>query len=109
MAISKVAYIATVYRHLEAFHLPFMKLLQNKGFVVHAYAAPDYSKEGVKNKVSYAMTFLSKEVLFIPRMSGPLKCSTTVSKMNDFVLYTFTPQWPAYSEGLQLKWLVFHV
>ena len=50
MTISKVAYIATVYRHLEAFHLPFMKLLQNKGFVVHAYAAPDYSKEGVKKQ-----------------------------------------------------------
>lgn len=47
MAIYKVAFLATVYRHLEAFHSPYMKLLQNKGFEVHAYAAPDYGKEGV--------------------------------------------------------------
>lgn len=43
----KVAFIATVYRHLEAFHLPYMKLLQDKGYEVHAYARPDHGKTGV--------------------------------------------------------------
>lgn len=43
----KVAFIATVYRHLEAFHIPFIKLLQDKGFEVHAYGALDFGKEGL--------------------------------------------------------------
>jgi glycosyltransferase involved in cell wall biosynthesis len=48
----KVAFIATVYRHLEAFHLPFINLLQQKGCEVHAYASPDHGKVRVqKNHV----------------------------------------------------------
>ncbi|SDI00317.1 glycosyltransferase family 4 protein [Desulfosporosinus hippei] len=43
----KVAFLAKEYRHLEAFHLPFMKLLQTKGYAVHAYAAPDDSKANI--------------------------------------------------------------
>lgn len=50
MAVIKVAFIATVYRHLEAFHLPYMKLLKNKGFEVHAYAASDKGIEGVSKE-----------------------------------------------------------
>jgi len=45
----KVAFIATVYRHLEAFHLPYIQLLQEKGYEVHAYGAPDHGKDGVLN------------------------------------------------------------
>lgn len=48
----KIAFVATVYRHLEAFHLPFIRLLQNKGYEIHAYARPDHGKDGVlKNNV----------------------------------------------------------
>lgn len=47
--LRKVAFVATVYRHLEAFHLPFMDLIQRKGCEVHAYASPDHGKEGVMN------------------------------------------------------------
>ncbi len=50
MMSHKVAFIATVYRHLEAFHLPFINLLQKKGCEVHAYAAPDHGKEGVRQQ-----------------------------------------------------------
>ncbi|RAS84342.1 hypothetical protein A3863_24385 [Priestia endophytica] len=45
----KVAFIATVYRHLEAFHLPYIQLLQEKGYEVHAYGAPDHGKDGILN------------------------------------------------------------
>ncbi|MGG1612745.1 glycosyltransferase family 4 protein [Paenibacillus sp. FSL K6-2441] len=43
----KAAYIATVYAHLAAFHLPFMRDLRAAGFTVHAYAAPDHGREEV--------------------------------------------------------------
>ncbi|HOA81828.1 MAG TPA: hypothetical protein PKK61_12320, partial [Defluviitaleaceae bacterium] len=35
----KVLFIATVYNHLAAFHIPFMKMLQDKGYEVHAAAS----------------------------------------------------------------------
>lgn len=43
----KAAYIATVYAHLAAFHLPFMSDLRDAGFTVHAYAAPDHGRDEV--------------------------------------------------------------
>ncbi len=36
----KVLLVATVYAHLAAFHIPFMKLLQSWGYEVHAAASP---------------------------------------------------------------------
>lgn len=36
----KALFIATVYTHLASFHIPFMKLLQAKGYEVHAAASP---------------------------------------------------------------------
>jgi glycosyltransferase involved in cell wall biosynthesis len=47
-AIGKALYLATVYTHLAAFHIPFMKLLQSWGYKVHAAASPD---EGHKREV----------------------------------------------------------
>jgi len=44
----KVLFIATVYTHLAAFHIPFMKMLQEKGYEVHAAAS---SCEGRKEDV----------------------------------------------------------
>jgi len=44
----KVLYMATVYTHLAAFHIPFMKLLQSWGYEVHAAASPE---EGHKKEV----------------------------------------------------------
>lgn len=44
----QVLFLATVYTHLAAFHLPFMQLLQGKGYEVHAAASPD---EGRKEEV----------------------------------------------------------
>ncbi|MDU7474560.1 MAG: glycosyltransferase family 4 protein [Paenibacillus macerans] len=41
----KAAYVATVYAHLAAFHLPFMRDLESRGFEVHAYAAPDHCRD----------------------------------------------------------------
>lgn len=49
----KVLFIATVYNHLAAFHIPFMKMLQEKGYEVHAAASStmgrrdDVEKAGV--------------------------------------------------------------
>ncbi|GIP49235.1 glycosyl transferase family 1 [Paenibacillus sp. J53TS2] len=43
----KAAYVATVYAHLAAFHLPFMSDLRDAGFTVHAYAAPDHGRADV--------------------------------------------------------------
>ncbi|WP_409253097.1 glycosyltransferase family 4 protein [Bacillus sp. SCS-153A] len=41
----KVAFVATVFRHLEAFHLPYIKMLREKGFEVHAIAKSDNGKQ----------------------------------------------------------------
>lgn len=35
----KVFFVASVYGHLAAFHIPFMKLLESKGYEVHAAAS----------------------------------------------------------------------
>ena len=35
----KVLFIATVHSHFAAFHIPFMKMLQEKGYEVHAAAS----------------------------------------------------------------------
>lgn len=43
----KVAFVATVYWHLEAFHLPSIALLQEMGYEVHAYGRPDHGKKGL--------------------------------------------------------------
>ncbi|KAB2445577.1 glycosyltransferase family 4 protein [Bacillus luti] len=43
----KVAFVATVYRHIEAFHIPFIKMLQQEGYEVHVYAHVDNSKSNV--------------------------------------------------------------
>lgn len=47
MGSKKAAYVATVYSHLAAFHLPFMEDLRRSGYEVHAYAAPDHLKEEI--------------------------------------------------------------
>jgi len=44
----RVLFIAIVYTHLAAFHIPFMKLLQSWGYEVHAAASPE---EGHKEEV----------------------------------------------------------
>jgi len=49
--LSKVLFIATVYTHLAAFHIPFMKLLQSWGYEVHAAASP---AEGRRDAVEAA-------------------------------------------------------
>ncbi len=46
--VIKVAFVARVYGHLEAFHLPYIRLLQDKGYEVHAYAGADHGKAGVE-------------------------------------------------------------
>lgn len=44
----KVAFVASVYRHLAAFHIPYMKWFQLHGFDVHAYALADIGKEEIE-------------------------------------------------------------
>ena len=44
-------FIASVYTHLAAFHIPFMKLLQERGCQVHAAAS---SAEGRREDVEKA-------------------------------------------------------
>lgn len=41
----KMAFVASIYDHLNGFHIPFMKLLQGRGYEVHAYARPDGTKD----------------------------------------------------------------
>lgn len=41
----KVLFAATVYSHLAAFHKPFIKMLQGKGYEVHAAANPDNGRK----------------------------------------------------------------
>lgn len=37
--------MASVYRHFELFHIPFLTGLQEQGYEVHVYASPDYARE----------------------------------------------------------------
>lgn len=46
--MKRILFIATVYTHLAAFHIPFMRMLQDKGYDVHAAAS---SAEGRKEEV----------------------------------------------------------
>ncbi|MGB9880453.1 MAG: glycosyltransferase, partial [Anaerolineae bacterium] len=46
--MKSVLFVATVYTHLAAFHIPFIRLLQSWGYEVHAAASP---KEGRKEEV----------------------------------------------------------
>ncbi|OQP10741.1 glycosyltransferase family 4 protein [Geobacillus thermoleovorans] len=41
----KILFSATVYAHLAAFHKPFIQLLQDKGYEVHAAANPDHGRK----------------------------------------------------------------
>lgn len=41
----KVAFVASIYGHFGAFHLPYMELLQQHGCEVHAYAQPGQERE----------------------------------------------------------------
>lgn len=41
----KVLFSATVYSHLAAFHKPFMKMLQEKDYEVHAAANPNHGRK----------------------------------------------------------------
>lgn len=47
----RVLFLATVYTHLAAFHVPFMRLLQGWGYEVHAAASP---AEGRKDELEAA-------------------------------------------------------
>lgn len=49
MSAGNVLFIATVYTHLANFHLPFMKMLQEWGYDVHAAAS---AAEGRKEEVA---------------------------------------------------------
>lgn len=40
MCKRKILFIASVYGHFAAFHIPFMRLVQDKGYEVHAAASP---------------------------------------------------------------------
>ncbi|AFV10528.1 glycosyltransferase EpsD [Thermacetogenium phaeum DSM 12270] len=51
MTQRRVLFLATVYTHLAAFHVPFMKMLQGWGCEVHAAAS---SAEGHKERVEEA-------------------------------------------------------
>lgn len=44
----KVAFVATVYSHLSVFHLPYMRMLQQEGYEVHAFASADHCKADVE-------------------------------------------------------------
>ncbi|HWI54747.1 MAG TPA: glycosyltransferase family 4 protein, partial [Desulfobacteria bacterium] len=80
----KVAFVANVYRHLEAFHLPFIELLQEKGFEIHAFAKLDNGRAGV-----LAANVICHDISF-PR--NPF-CSDTIlaykQLLNDFKTENF--------------------
>jgi glycosyltransferase involved in cell wall biosynthesis len=46
----KIAFVARVYGHLEAFHIPVIQLLKAKGYTVHAFAALDQGKEALERE-----------------------------------------------------------
>ncbi|GKS10524.1 glycosyl transferase family 1 [Paenibacillus chitinolyticus] len=54
----RIAFVATVFGHLEAFHIPYMTLLKNKGYEVHAFGAVDHGYPGISNQFkSFPISF----------------------------------------------------
>ncbi|WP_217562275.1 glycosyltransferase family 4 protein [Paenibacillus sp. GbtcB18] len=47
----KIAYVATLFGHLEAFHIPYMNMLKERGYEVHAYASEDYGFNAINTHV----------------------------------------------------------
>lgn len=49
--MKKALYVATIFLHLKSFHIPFMKMLKQKGFEVWAAAAntDDFSKRALED------------------------------------------------------------
>lgn len=50
MSKRQVLFLATVYSHLASFHLPFMDLLQERGFAVHSAAVFDGREKEVAER-----------------------------------------------------------
>lgn len=46
---NKVLFIASIYTHFSAFHIPFIKLLQKKGYEVHTAALKDEAFEQIRD------------------------------------------------------------
>jgi glycosyltransferase involved in cell wall biosynthesis len=46
----KAAFVASVYRHFELFHVPVMQMLQSAGYEVHAFAEDDYAKARLQER-----------------------------------------------------------
>lgn len=43
--MKRILFSATVYTHLAAFHKPYIQLLQQKGYEIHAAANPDHGRK----------------------------------------------------------------
>jgi len=50
VSTGKIAYIATVYSHLATFHIPYIQMLRDLGYEVHAYATPDHCKQDLERQ-----------------------------------------------------------
>ena len=44
----RALFVASVYGHLRAFHIPYVRLLQEWGYEVHCAAAPDSRKDELR-------------------------------------------------------------
>ncbi len=49
----KVLFVARVYSHLANFHIPFIRMLAEQGYEIHAAAAPDGHKHRVEGAASH--------------------------------------------------------
>jgi glycosyltransferase involved in cell wall biosynthesis len=92
MPKKKIALLATVYRHLEAFHIPYINLLQDKGFEIHAYASPDHGKEGIQkqNVICHDISF-SRNPYSIGNIKAYFQLINSFKQEQFHLLHTHTP------------------
>jgi glycosyltransferase involved in cell wall biosynthesis len=81
----KVLFIATVYTHLANFHIPFIKLLKNKGYEVHAAAS---STEGRMDEIE-AVGIHCHDILFSRSPFSPSNIKAFMQLVSIFRLHHF--------------------
>lgn len=88
----KIAFVATVSRHLEAFHIPYMKVLQKHGYEVHAYARSDRGTEGlIKNGIIYHEVPFSRKPYHLENAKALLALSKSFVREKYELVHLHTP------------------
>ncbi|AZN43301.1 glycosyltransferase family 4 protein [Paenibacillus albus] len=88
----KAAYVATVSSHLTYFHIPFMKMLEQRGFEVHAYASPDHTQVDLeKQAIDLRNITFSRNPISIRNLRALAQLTRAFRKERYDLIHVHTP------------------